>query len=105
MRPAEWFEKPSWVVSGRHAARGSAPHRGPHEVASKAAQKPRSTAVRRSEDHAFALRHRPEDLRRAFFFLSILDGAFKPTSHKDSAEWPTGRPAREISLCIRPKPN
>ena len=44
--------KPSWVVSGRRTARGSAPHRDPHhEVASKAAQKPRSTAAGRSGNH------------------------------------------------------
>ena len=46
--------KSSWVVSGRRAAKGSTPHLDPHEVASKAVRKPRSTAARRSEDQAKA---------------------------------------------------
>ena len=53
---------------------GSPP--GPHEAASKAARKPRSTAAGRSEGHALALPHRPENLRRTFFvYVRLLDGA------------------------------
>ena len=96
--------KSSWVVIGRRAARGSAPHhRDPHEVASKAAQKPRSTAAGRSEDRT--LLSTPPKRPTSDVFPSILDGVFKPILHKNFAEWPTGRPARKKSLCIRRKPS
>ena len=92
-RPVHIVIVSSWVVSGRRAAKGSTPHLDTHEVASKEVWKPRSTAARRSEDQAkagsFSHAGRPEDLRRTFFSY-MPDGAFKPISHKDFAEWPVG---------------
>ena len=45
--------------------------------------------------------------RASGVFSYILDGAFKKqiSHNKDFAEWPIGHPAREISLCMRPKPS
>ena len=71
-RPAAWFEVELGSECGRRrAARGSAPHRDPHEVASKAAQKPRITAARRSEDHT--LLSTPARRPTSGVFPSILD--------------------------------
>ena len=91
-------------MSGRRDARGSAPHRDPREVASKAAQKPRSTAAPgRSEGHTVthtlcaALAQTTKPPRRPTSYVGrfpyMLDGVFKPIPHKNFAERPTGRPA------------
>ena len=34
----------------------------------------------------------------------MLDGAIKPISHKDFAEWPIGRPAREVCFAYARSP-
>ena len=37
-------------------------------------------------------------------FSSMLDGVFKPILHKNFAEWPTGRPARENRFAYAESP-
>ena len=78
MGPAEWFEVElgsEWQAfpEGLCSPPG---HRDTHEVASKAAQKPISTAARRSEDHTL-LSDTSQKTYVGRFFSCILYGAIR----------------------------
>ena len=72
-------------------------------------KQPRSREVRRQgAPRATRFSPKPPRTPTSDFFVHNrwrLGAIFKPISHEDFSEWPTGRPAGEISLCIRRKPS
>ena len=90
--------KSSWVVSERRSARGSAPHRDPMRWLRK---QPRSREIRRqgAPRTTRCSPNRPEDLcRTSDVFSSVLDGAFKPISHKNFLNGPQGARPENLAL-------